>query len=103
MQYPCLVRPSYVLSGASMKVVYSDEDLESYLLSEATLISEDKPVVISKFISGAKEIEIDAVSYKGRVVGEVISEHVENAGGTSSVSSFFFSMMTLSLLMLTSS
>lgn len=104
VQYPCLVRPSYVLSGASMKVVYSDEDLESYLLREANaLVSEDKPVVISKFISGktlenemkkknasvpielfffegAKEIEIDAVAHHGHLLAEVISEHVENAG-----------------------
>ena len=77
--FPCLVRPSYVLSGAAMNVAYSKEDLKSFL-GEAVAISKDLPVVISKFIIGAKEIEIDAVAYKGDVKLLAVSEHVENAG-----------------------
>ena len=77
--FPCLVRPSYVLSGAAMNVAYSIEDLKSYL-NEAVSISKEHPVVISKFIIGAKEIEIDAVAYKGDVKLLAVSEHVENAG-----------------------
>ena len=79
VSYPCLVRPSYVLSGAAMNVAHSDEDLESYL-GAAVTVSKDHPVVISKFIENAKEIEVDAVARDGKVVACVISEHVENAG-----------------------
>lgn len=60
-QYPCLVRPSYVLSGAAMNVVFSAADLESYL-DQAVAVSRDYPVVISKYIEEAKEIEMDAVA-----------------------------------------
>eukprot|EP00127_Corallochytrium_limacisporum_P001679 Clim_evm16s77 gene=Clim_evmTU16s77 len=77
--YPVLVRPSYVLSGAAMTVVYSPEDLENYL-GKAADVSRDHPVVISKFIDEAKEIEVDAVALDGKLIMHVISEHVENAG-----------------------
>uniref|UniRef100_A0A668VLB0 Multifunctional protein CAD n=1 Tax=Oreochromis aureus TaxID=47969 RepID=A0A668VLB0_OREAU len=77
--YPCLVRPSYVLSGAAMNVAYSDGDLEKYL-SNAVAVSKEHPVVISKFIQEAKEIDVDAVACDGVVMGIAISEHVENAG-----------------------
>lgn len=77
--YPVLVRPSYVLSGAAMNTVYSEEELERFL-QEATKVSPDHPVVISQFISNAKELEIDAVAKNGHVVIEAISEHIENAG-----------------------
>lgn len=77
--YPVLVRPSYVLSGAAMNVAHKAEDLESYL-GEAATVSPDCPVVISKFILEAKEIEVDAVADKGELVMHVVSEHVENAG-----------------------
>uniref|UniRef100_A0A669E644 Carbamoyl-phosphate synthetase 2, aspartate transcarbamylase, and dihydroorotase n=1 Tax=Oreochromis niloticus TaxID=8128 RepID=A0A669E644_ORENI len=77
--YPCLVRPSYVLSGAAMNVAYSDSDLEKYL-SNAVAVSKEHPVVISKFIQEAKEIDVDAVACDGVVMGIAISEHVENAG-----------------------
>jgi carbamoyl-phosphate synthase/aspartate carbamoyltransferase len=77
--YPVLVRPSYVLSGAAMNVVYSEADLTSYL-QMAVNVSRDYPVVISKFIDEAKEIELDAVAHDGKLVMHVISEHVENAG-----------------------
>uniref|UniRef100_A0A3Q4GZG9 Multifunctional protein CAD n=1 Tax=Neolamprologus brichardi TaxID=32507 RepID=A0A3Q4GZG9_NEOBR len=77
--YPCLVRPSYVLSGAAMNVAYSDSDLVKYL-SNAVAVSKEHPVVISKFIQEAKEIDVDAVACDGVVMGIAISEHVENAG-----------------------
>lgn len=77
--YPVLVRPSYVLSGAAMNVAHKEEDLEAYL-SEAAKVSPDCPVVISKFILEAKEIEVDAVAHKGDLIMHVVSEHVENAG-----------------------
>jgi len=77
--YPVLVRPSYVLSGAAMSVAYTKEDLEQFL-AKAAKISKDAPVVISKFETGAKEIEIDAVAHNGQLVIYAISEHIENAG-----------------------
>jgi carbamoyl-phosphate synthase large subunit len=77
--YPCLIRPSYVLSGAAMKVVFNDVDLEKFL-ALACEVSADQPVVISKFVEGAKEIEVDAVAKNGEIVNYAISEHVENAG-----------------------
>lgn len=77
--YPVLVRPSFVLSGAAMNVAHKAEDLESYL-TEAAAVSPDCPVVISKFILEAKEIEVDAVAKKGELMMHVVSEHVENAG-----------------------
>jgi len=77
--YPVLVRPSYVLSGAAMSIALSKNELRQYL-KKASEVSEDHPVVISKFITNAKEIEIDAVAKKGNLYCYAISEHVENAG-----------------------
>ena len=77
--YPVLVRPSYVLSGAAMSIALSKSELEEYL-KKASDISQEHPVVISKFITGAKEIEIDAVAKEGELYCYAISEHVENAG-----------------------
>jgi len=77
--FPVLVRPSYVLSGAAMNVVYSAEDLSSYL-SQAAAVNREHPVVITKYLEGAKEIEMDAVAKDGKMVMHYISEHVENAG-----------------------
>ncbi|CAG5127998.1 unnamed protein product, partial [Candidula unifasciata] len=77
--YPCLIRPSYVLSGAAMNVAMSKHDLENFL-SQAAAVSKDYPVVISKFILEAKEIDVDAVAFDGEVVCMAVSEHVENAG-----------------------
>jgi len=77
--YPCLVRPSYVLSGAAMRVVASDSELERFLRT-AAVVSRDYPVVISKYISGAKEVELDAVGQNGEILNYAIAEHVENAG-----------------------
>jgi carbamoyl-phosphate synthase large subunit len=77
--YPVLVRPSYVLSGAAMSIILSEDELEGYL-KLASEVNREHPVVISKFITGAKEIEIDAVANKGELYCYAISEHVENAG-----------------------
>ena len=77
--YPVLIRPSYVLSGAAMNVVYDQEQLEAYLL-EASIVSPDHPVVVSEFISGAKELEVDGVAKNGEIIIEAITEHIENAG-----------------------
>jgi carbamoyl-phosphate synthase/aspartate carbamoyltransferase len=79
VSYPVLVRPSYVLSGAAMNTVYSRDDLANYL-RQAVDVSRDHPVVITKYIENAKEIEMDAVALNGNMVGHFISEHVENAG-----------------------
>jgi carbamoyl-phosphate synthase large subunit len=77
--FPVLVRPSYVLSGAAMNVANAAEDLVNFL-GEAAQVSSEFPVVVSKFITGAKEIEFDAVARNGDVLNYAISEHVENAG-----------------------
>lgn len=77
--YPVLVRPSYVLSGAAMSVAHDKKALEGFL-GKAVKISKEAPVVVSKFETNAKEIEIDAVAHKGRIVIYAISEHIENAG-----------------------
>ncbi|KAL1663870.1 hypothetical protein GGG16DRAFT_65280 [Schizophyllum commune] len=77
--YPVLVRPSYVLSGAAMNVVSTGDDLSNYL-TQATAVSREHPVVITKYIEQAKEIEMDAVAKGGKMIMHFISEHVENAG-----------------------
>ncbi|EJT98255.1 carbamoyl-phosphate synth [Dacryopinax primogenitus] len=79
VNYPVLVRPSYVLSGAAMNVVYSADDLSNFL-GQAAEVSRDYPVVISKYIEEAKEIEMDAIAKDGKLVMHYISEHIENAG-----------------------
>ncbi|KIW23302.1 carbamoyl-phosphate synthase arginine-specific large chain [Cladophialophora immunda] len=77
--YPVLVRPSYVLSGAAMSVIYTHEELKDKLES-ASAVSPDHPVVITKFIEGAQEIDVDAVASKGELILHAVSEHVEAAG-----------------------
>jgi carbamoyl-phosphate synthase large subunit len=77
--YPVLVRPSYVLSGAAMSVASNDTELVKFL-QRATTVSPQYPVVISKFVENAKELEMDAVACHGEIVVSAISEHVENAG-----------------------
>lgn len=77
--FPVLVRPSYVLSGAAMNVCSNEEELSRFLKLAAN-VSEDHPVVVSKFIQHAKEIDFDAVASKGEVMAYAISEHIEFAG-----------------------
>lgn len=77
--YPVLVRPSYVLSGAAMNVVWDETALEQFL-NDAAAVSKEHPVVMTKFITPAKEIEIDAVADGGKIIAYAIGEHIENAG-----------------------
>jgi carbamoyl-phosphate synthase large subunit len=77
--YPVLIRPSYVLSGAAMGVATNEAELQLFL-EKAAEVSPRHPVVISKFLENAKEIEVDAVAVKGEVMAMAVIEHVENAG-----------------------
>ena len=77
--FPVLVRPSYVLSGAAMNVCSNREELERFLQLAAN-VSEDHPVVVSRFIEHAKEVEMDAVARDGEILAYAISEHIEFAG-----------------------
>jgi len=79
IDFPVLIRPSYVLSGTAMKVCHDDKSLDDYIKQNAH-ISKEFPVVISKFEEGAKEIEIDGVGQDGELIIYAISEHIENAG-----------------------
>ena len=77
--YPVLIRPSYVLSGQAMGVASNDHELDSFL-TKAAAVSRKHPVVLTKFIENAKEIEFDGVARDGDLLAHAISEHVENAG-----------------------
>jgi carbamoylphosphate synthase large subunit/anthranilate/para-aminobenzoate synthase component II len=77
--FPVLVRPSFVLSGAAMRVAANESELRNFLELAAD-VSGDKPVVVTKFIEDAKEIEFDAVANKGDILNYAIGEHLENAG-----------------------
>jgi carbamoyl-phosphate synthase large subunit len=77
--FPVLVRPSYVLSGAAMNVCSNQEELEQFLRLAAN-VSKKHPVVVSKFIEHAKEVEMDAVAQNGEIIAYAISEHIEFAG-----------------------
>jgi carbamoyl-phosphate synthase large subunit len=77
--FPVLVRPSYVLSGAAMNVCSNKEELEQFLKLAAN-VSKKHPVVVSKFMEHAKEVEMDAVAQNGEIVAYAISEHIEFAG-----------------------
>ena len=77
--YPVIVRPSYVLSGAAMKVVWSQEELKRYI-SEAAVVSPDHPVVISKFMLNSLEVDVDGICDGKHVIIGAIVEHIESAG-----------------------
>ncbi|KAJ3170891.1 carbamoyl-phosphate synthase (glutamine-hydrolyzing) cpa2 [Geranomyces variabilis] len=77
--YPVLVRPSYVLSGAAMNVAHTEADLRRFL-DLATDVSPEHPIVVTKFIDGAQEIDVDAVAHNGELQVYAVSQHVENAG-----------------------
>ena len=79
ISYPVLIRPSYVLSGSAMRVAYAEDELENYL-KLATKVSREHPVVISKFIKKAKEVEVDGVSDGEDILIGAVIEHIENAG-----------------------
>ncbi len=88
VKFPVLVRPSYVLSGAGMTVVHTEDEFKLYL--ENSEVSSDYPVVITKFIEFAKEIEVDGVAHWGSILAMGISEHIENAGVHSGDASLVF-------------
>ena len=77
--FPVLVRPSFVLSGAAMRVASDESELRNFL-GLAADVADDKPVVVTKFILGAKEIEFDGVASGGKILNYAIGEHLENAG-----------------------
>ncbi|RJQ36563.1 carbamoyl-phosphate synthase large subunit [Candidatus Microgenomates bacterium] len=77
--FPVLIRPSFVLSGTSMNICHNKEELTSFI-KKASDFSEEFTITVSKFIEDAKEIELDAVAQKGKIIISVISEHIENAG-----------------------
>jgi carbamoyl-phosphate synthase large subunit len=98
--YPVLVRPSYVLSGSAMRVAYTEEELGNYL-KLATKVSHEHPVVISKFIEKAKEVEVDGVSDGENVLIGAVMEHVENAGVHSGDATMSVPSQTLPISVLT--
>lgn len=79
VQFPILIRPSFVLSGTAMKVVYDQESLISFV-QKARLVSPDSPIILTEFIQRAIEFELDGVAQQGEVILSVVSEHIENAG-----------------------
>jgi carbamoyl-phosphate synthase large subunit len=93
--YPVLVRPSYVLSGAAMTVIRSHAELAEKLTAAAN-VSPDHPVVITQFIEGAQEIDVDAVASNGKLLIHAVSEHIEQAGVHSGDASLVLPPHTLS-------
>lgn len=93
--YPVLVRPSYVLSGAAMNVAFDERQLNDYI-RQAAKISRDYPVVISKFVTDAREVEVDGVSDSENVFIGAIMEHVENAGVHSGDATLSIPTLTIS-------
>jgi len=77
--YPVLIRPSYVLSGQDMTVIFTEQELQGSLKKNSR-ISYEYPVVISKFLLNAQEIELDAVAQRGKIITSIVSEHIEPAG-----------------------
>uniref|UniRef100_A0A4W4GPP6 Carbamoyl-phosphate synthase [ammonia], mitochondrial n=1 Tax=Electrophorus electricus TaxID=8005 RepID=A0A4W4GPP6_ELEEL len=93
--YPCLLRPSYVLSGSAMNVAYGEEEMKRFL-EEAAQVSQEHPVVITKFIRGAREVEVDAVAKAGKVLAHAVTEHVEDAGVHSGDATLILPTQTIS-------
>lgn len=92
--FPVIIRPSYVLSGAAMNICFNNKDLDEYI-HEATKISKEYPVTVSKFFARAKEIELDSVAQAGEVKVAIISEHIEYAGVHSGDASIVLPPQTL--------
>jgi len=93
--YPVLVRPSYVLGGRSMEIVYDDETLKSFM-EKALLVSPEHPILIDKFLEDAVEIDVDAISDGETTVVAGIMEHIEEAGIHSGDSACILPPMTIS-------
>jgi carbamoyl-phosphate synthase large subunit len=93
--YPVVVRPSYVLGGRAMEIVYTDRELERYL-AKATQAGSDRPVLVDRFLEGAIEVDVDAVSDGREVFVGAVMEHIEEAGVHSGDSSCTIPPVTLS-------
>jgi ornithine carbamoyltransferase len=93
--YPLLIRPSYVLSGSAMKVVYDESELAEFLAA-AVDVSGDAPVVVTKFYTGCREVEIDGVAVRGQMIQHSLAEHVEAAGTHSGDATHVLPPQTLS-------
>ncbi|GCC33371.1 hypothetical protein chiPu_0011840 [Chiloscyllium punctatum] len=93
--YPCLLRPSYVLSGSAMNVAHDATEMKKFL-AEAARVSQEHPVVLTKFVEGAREVEVDAVSKEGKVLAHAITEHVEDAGVHSGDATLILPTQTIS-------
>ncbi len=93
--YPVLVRPSYVLGGRAMRIVYSEEELKTYM-NEAVSVSNDSPVLLDKFLDRAIEIDVDAISDGKDVYLGAIMQHIEEAGVHSGDSSCSLPAVSLS-------
>mmetsp|Transcript_16399 Transcript_16399/g.24619 ORF Transcript_16399/g.24619 Transcript_16399/m.24619 type:complete len:1619 (-) Transcript_16399:529-5385(-) len=93
--YPVLVRPSYVLSGAAMAVCRDEQGLLDHL-HKAKDVSKEHPVVVSKFVRGARELEVDAVAKDGQVICAALHEHIEDAGVHSGDATLMLPPQTLS-------
>jgi carbamoyl-phosphate synthase large subunit len=93
--YPVVVRPSYVLGGRAMEIVYTDRELERYL-ARATQAGSDRPVLVDRFLEGAIEVDVDAVSDGREVFVGAVMEHIEEAGVHSGDSSCTIPPVTLS-------
>ncbi len=95
IDYPVVVRPSYVLGGRAMEIVYSDSDLERYM-TYAVHVEPDHPILIDKFLENAIEVDVDAIAdHTGQVVIGGIMEHIEQAGIHSGDSACSLPTMTL--------
>ena len=79
ISYPLVVRPSYVLGGRAMEIVYNEEELKRYM-QESVMVSKESPVLLDYFLSSAIEIDVDAVSDGKQVVVGAIMQHIEQAG-----------------------
>ena len=77
--YPLVVRPSYVLGGRAMEIVYNDDELQTYM-NEAVKVSNESPVLLDHFLNNAIEVDVDAVSDGEEVIIGGIMEHIEQAG-----------------------
>ncbi|BAO66295.1 carbamoyl-phosphate synthase (glutamine-hydrolyzing) large subunit [Candidatus Karelsulcia muelleri] len=94
--FPIIIRPSYVLSGAAMNIVFDKKKLD-FCLKKAKTISPKYPIVITKFIENAKEIELDAVANNGKMIYHAISEHIEYAGVHSGDATLVYPTQNISL------
>lgn len=94
--YPVLIRPSYVLSGKAMFTAYAENQLKAYLSQDDSIINSEYPLVISKFIRGAIEVDFDGVADKGKIIAWALSEHVEHAGVHSGDSTLVLPSFSLS-------